>query len=740
MISSTTAFPDDIDRVIRGEHWDPFALLGPHPIVIDGVARVAVRAFLPEAEEASVVPEELGEAPLRMSRIHPAGLYEALCPSEGSQASYRLQVREWSGRVTTRHDPYAFPPSLTDFDLHLFAEGRHYRTYDILGAHAKRVKDVDGVRFAIWAPNALRVSVVGDFNEWDGRRHPMGNRGASGLWELFIPELPPGTIYKYEIRPRTCEAAFLKADPYAFAAELRPKTASVVWTLDRHTWGDQQWLETRATRDHLTAPLAIYEVHLGSWMRVPEEGGRWLTYRELAEKLVPYVKDLGFTHVELMPVAEHPFDGSWGYQTTGYFAPTSRYGPPEDFMAFVDACHRTGVGVILDWTPAHFPDDPHGLAWFDGTHLYDHEDPRLGYHPEWHSRIFNFGRAEVRNFLINNALFWIDRYHIDGLRVDAVASMLYLDYSRQPGEWIPNRFGGHENLDAVEFVKELTAIVHKEHAGILTIAEESTAWPGVSRPIYLGGLGFSLKWNLGWMHDMLEYFGLDPVYRKYHHNNLTFGLMYAFSENFVLVLSHDEVVYGKKALLEKMPGDDWQRFANLRALLGYMYGHPGKKMLFMGAEFGQWQEWNHDASLQWHLLKYAPHQALHRYVRDLNRLYQSQPALHEVDFEWTGFQWIDFSDADQSVVAFLRRAKNTNDFILLIYNLTPVPRFNYRVGVPQSGFYRELLNSDAALYGGSNIGNGGGVQAEPLPCHGFSHSVALTLPPLSGVWLKCTEP
>jgi 1,4-alpha-glucan branching enzyme len=585
-----------------------------------------------------------------------------------------------------------------------------------------------------WTPNATRVSVVGDFNGWDGRRHAMRSRGRTGIWELFVPELAEGATYKYEVRSREYPAPFLKADPYAFAAELRPKTASVVRSLEGYAWGDGEWMA--AARDPLSAPLSIYEVHVGSWMRVPEEGDRWLTYRELTAKLIPYVKDMGYTHVELMPVTEHPFDGSWGYQTTGYFAPTSRYGSLQDFMAFVDACHQAGIGVLMDLVPAHFPDDPHALAWFDGTHLYDHADPRSGYHPEWHSRIFNFGRVEVRNFLLNSALFWLDRYHIDGLRMDAVASMLYLDYARQPGEWIPNRFGGHENLEAVEFLKEFNQVVHRDYPGVLTVAEESTAWPGVSRPTYVGGLGFGLKWNMGWMHDMLDYFSLDPVHRKYHQEKLTFGLVYAFSENFVLVLSHDEVVHGKGALLAKMPGDDWQKFANLRALYGYMYGHPGKKMLFMGGEFGQWAEWNHDTSLSWHLLQYDPHLGLQRYVRDLNRLYVAEPALHQADFDWAGFQWIDFSDAEQSVISFLRRSRDQTDCILCIGNLTPVPRHGYRIGVPVPGRYRELLNSDAAVYGGSNQGNGGGMQAEAIPCHGLPFSLSLTLPPLGFLFVK----
>lgn len=724
----------DLERLLGAEHWDPCAILGPHPIATSAEPALVVRAFLPEALSAEVLLN--GQAPVPMRKVHDEGLYEAVLPATVRKTSYRLKVIDRWGGVIARHDSYAFPHVMTDFDLHLFAEGRHYRMYDQLGAHVRTLDGVVGVHFAVWAPNAMRVSVVGEFNAWDGRRHLMRNRGSTGIWELFIPDIGEGLAYKYEIKPQNGGPPFLKADPYAFASELRPKTASIIRDISGYQWKDQQWMERRAAGDHLAAPLSIYEVHLGSWKRVPEEGNRWLTYRELAEQLVPYVKEMGYTHIELMPVTEHPFDGSWGYQTTGYFAPTSRYGRPEDFMMFVDCCHQAGIGVILDWVPGHFPDDPHGLAWFDGTHLYDHQDPRLGFHPEWHSRIFNFGRTEVRNFLLNSALFWLDRYHVDGLRVDAVASMLYLDYARKPGDWIPNRFGGNENLEAIEFLKEFNALMHKEHPGILTIAEESTAWPGVSRPTYVGGLGFSLKWNMGWMHDTLEYFSLDPIYRKYHQNKITFGLVYAFSENFVLVLSHDEVVHGKKALLDKMPGDLWQRFANLRALYGYMYGHPGKKMLFMGGEIGQWWEWNHDSSLQWDLLQYEFHRGLQRYVADLNRLYQAEPALSEIDFDWQGFQWIDFSDADNAVIAFLRRARTASNFILCVCNFTPVPREGYRIGVPSPGWYRELLNSDAAIYGGSNLGNAGGVHAEELPWHGQLYSITLTLPPLAVLYLK----
>lgn len=725
-----------LDHLIRGECWDPFSVLGPHVRNSSSGPETIVRVFLPEAAAAMVVPVESHGPAIPMTNINPAGIFEATCPAELKSADYRIRVTDLRGRVTERHDPYAFSPFLTDYDLYLFGEGSFYKAYDKLGGQVCTHGTVKGVNFVVWAPNAMRVSVVGSFNEWDGRRLPMRSRGSTGLWELFVPELPEGEVYKFEIRPRNSEICLLKADPYATQGELRPQTASVICDVSGYSWGDGDWMQARGMKDPLAQPLSIYEVHLGSWKRVPEEGSRWLTYRELALTLVPYVKKMGFTHIELMPVTEYPFDGSWGYQTTGYFAPTSRYGSPEDFMVFVDICHQAGIGVLMDWTPAHFPDDPHGLAWFDGTYLYDHEDPRLGFHPEWNSRIFNYDRTEVRNFLINSALVWFDRYHIDGLRVDAVASMLYLDYARSAGEWIPNIHGGNENLGAVEFLKELNVVVHREHPGALMIAEESTAWPGVSRPTYVGGLGFTFKWNMGWMHDTLEYFSLEPVHRKYHQHNVTFGLVYAFTENFVLVLSHDEVVHGKKALLDKMPGDAWQRFANLRVLLGHMYGHPGKKMLFMGGEFGQWWEWNHEDSLQWHLLDNEPHRGLQQFVADLNHLYASQPALHEVDFDWNGFEWIDLHDCDQSTLTYIRRAKDPTDFIVCALNFTPVPRENFRLGVPTEGYYQELLNSDSERYGGSNLNNGAGVYAEPVPWHGRPYSMVITLPPLAAVFLK----
>jgi 1,4-alpha-glucan branching enzyme len=736
MSSQATFRQDDLDRLIAGTHWDPRSILGPHHGTLDDTSCFVIRTWLPEAARVEVIPATSSGSPIPMTRSHETGLFEAIVPGDTPVPSYRLRAEQQDGTIIETHDPYAFPPLLTDFEIHLFAEGSFYKAYNTLGAHVRCIDQIMGIHFVVWAPNATRVSVVGDFNRWDGRRHPMTNRGATGLWELFIPDLPEGTLYKYEILSRENGALLVKADPYAHAAELRPRTASVVCDLSRYAWHDQAWMAARAQWNPLTAPLSIYEVHLGSWMRVPEEEHRWLTYTELAQKLIPYVKELGYTHLELMPVTEHPFDGSWGYQSTGYFAATSRYGHPEEFMAFVDAAHQAGLGVIMDWAPAHFPDDPHGLATFDGTHLYDHADPRRGYHPDWHSRIFNYDRAEVRVFLFNSALFWLDKYHIDGLRVDAVASMLYLDYGRKAGEWIPNEFGGHENLGAVSFLKELNILIHREFPGAMTIAEESTAWPGVSRPTYTGGLGFTFKWNMGWMHDMLTYFGREPVHRRFHQDQLTFGLLYAFTENFVLALSHDEVVHGKRALLDKMPGDVWQRFANLRLLYGFMYGHPGKKMLFMGGEFGQWKEWNHDTSLDWHLCEIETHRGLQRLIRDLNHLYRTEPALHEADFDWSGFQWIDFNDTDNSVIAFLRTSPVTHSSVVCVCNLTPIPRHDYRIGVPDAGWYRELINTDAFCYGGHNVGNSGGVHAAESPCHNLPHSLTLTLPPLAVLMLK----
>jgi 1,4-alpha-glucan branching enzyme len=733
LLAKTTAPLAEISLILRAEHSDPFHVLGAHPVKVAGQPAIAIRAFLPDAAEAWVVRDT---ALVPLQRIHAKGFFEAVFPSESQIFPYRLRAKNAEGNEWEFDDPYRFPPVLTDFDLHLLSEGTHYDAYEKLGAHLREIEGVRGVVFAVWAPNARRVSVVGDFNHWDGRRHPMRVRGGSGTWELFLPGLGEGEIYKYEIQSRDNAFLELKADPFAFYSELRPKTASVVHDIHRYTWHDQAWMAERPRRQALDAPLAIYEVHLGSWMRVPEEGNRMLNYRELAERLVDYVLKMGFTHVELLPVMEHPLDESWGYQTTGYFAPTSRHGTPEDFMYFVDYCHQHGVGVILDWVPAHFPGDAHGLAYFDGSFLYDHADPRRGEQQDWGTRVFNCGRTEVRSFLLNSALFWLDRYHADGLRVDAVASMLYLDYSRKPGEWLPNRYGRNEDLEAIDFLKRFNEIMHQQHPGVLTIAEESTAWTGVSRPTYLGGLGFSLKWNMGWMHDTLLYFSKDPIHRKYHHNNLTFSLLYAFTENFVLVLSHDEVVHGKCSLLSKMPGDTWQQFANLRALYAFLYTHPGKKMLFMGGEFGQWIEWNSNQSLDWHLLDYEPHRKLQQLVADLNRLYRAEPALHEVDFEPTGFEWVDFRDTDNSVVVFLRRARARDEHVVVVCNFTPAPRYGYRIGVPAACFYREVLNTDATAYGGSGITNSPGQYATYQPWHNQPFCLELTLPPLGVAILK----
>ncbi|HEY8506621.1 MAG TPA: 1,4-alpha-glucan branching protein GlgB [Gemmataceae bacterium] len=620
---------------------------------------------------------------------------------------------------------------LSEEDLYLFNEGSHLRLYEKLGAHPARVDGVEGTTFAVWAPNAERVSVIGDFNGWDPGANPLQTRGHSGVWEGFLPGVGPGAVYKYHIASRWHGYRTDRADPFAFHAETPPKTASVVTDL-RYEWGDREWMATRHRRNALGAPISVYEVHLGSWRRVPEEGDRYLSYRELAPLLAEHVKRMGFTHVEFLPVMEHPFYGSWGYQTTGYFAPTSRYGTPQDFMYLIDHLHQNGIGVILDWVPSHFPTDGHGLGYFDGTHLYEHADARQGFHPDWKSFIFNFGRNEVRSFLLSSGLFWLDRYHADGLRVDAVASMLYLDYSRRDGEWVPNRYGGRENIEAMEFLRRFNTEVYRHFPDVQTYAEESTAWPMVSRPTYVGGLGFGLKWDMGWMHDTLEYMRHDPVHRKYHHNQLTFRMIYAFTENFILPLSHDEVVYGKGSLLGKMPGDDWQKFANLRLLYGYMYSQPGKKLLFMGGEFGQWNEWSHERSLDWHLLDFPPHGGLARWVGDLNRVYRELAALHEQDLSGDGFEWIDGSDAENSVLCYLRKGRSGSP-VLVVCNFTPVVRRNYRVGVPSVGFWKEILNSDAPIYGGSGQGNFGGVRAVPIAYHGRPASVSLTLPPLAVV-------
>jgi 1,4-alpha-glucan branching enzyme len=624
---------------------------------------------------------------------------------------------------------------LTDFDLHLFNQGTHYRLYERMGAHPVAVDGIDGTCFAVWAPNAEQVFLIGDFNEWDKTSCPLKPRGQSGIWEGFVPGVGKGSRYKYHIVSRFHDYRADKADPFAFAAELAPQTASVVWDLE-YSWGDVGWMTERRSRNSLKSAMSIYEVHLGSWRRVPEEQQRSLTYSELAQQLMQYVRDVGFTHVELLPVTEHPFYGSWGYQTVAYFAPTSRYGSPQELMRLIDSLHQNGIGVILDWVPSHFPTDEHGIGFFDGTHLYEHHDPRQGVHRDWNTFVHNYGRPEVRNLLISSAFFWLDKYHVDGLRVDAVASMLYLDYSRKEGEWIPNEFGGRENLEAIAFLRTMNQEIYREFPDTQTIAEESTAWPMVSRPVHLGGLGFGLKWDMGWMHDTLGYFRTDPFFRRYHHHELTFRGLYALSENFVLPLSHDEVVYGKGSLLGKMPGDSWQKFANLRLLYGYMYGLPGKKLLFMGGEFGQWREWNHDQSLDWHLLGSPEHQGIQRWVQALNRVHRSEPALHELDCGQGGFEWIDCQDTEKSVLSFLRRSPDPDQTVLVVCSFTPVPRYNYRIGVPLAGFWREILNSDAIDYGGSGHGNFGGLGTVPVAVHGRRYSVTATLPPLGVLFFR----
>jgi 1,4-alpha-glucan branching enzyme len=717
------------DALSAARYSDPFAILGPH--VLDGA--LVIRAFQPLAERIEVAH---ANGPTPMTRVHDAGVFEARFPGVAAAFDYRLRASFPDGYVAEIDDPYRYGRVISEYDLYLFAQGKHTRIYDKLGGHLMRIGEAAGVHFAVWAPNADRVSVVGDFNGWDGRLHPMRRLGASGVWEIFVPGVGEGQRYKFEIRSSRHGEILLKADPYGICFELPPLTASIV-TRRTYTWNDAQWFANRTRMNvWFNRPMTIYEVHLGSWVRVPEDHGRSLNYRELAERLVPYVKEMGYTHIELLPVMEHPYAPSWGYQVTGFFAPTSRFGTPDDFKAFVERCHQNGIGVILDWVPGHFPKDAHGLARFDGTSLYEHADPRQGEHRDWGTLIFNYGRNEVRNFLLANALYWLEEFHVDGLRVDAVASMLYLDYSRPEGQWVPNKFGGRENLDAIDFMRELNALTHGQHKGSLTVAEESTSFPSVSSPAYLGGLGFTYKWNMGWMNDTLEYVKHDPIFRRYHHSLLTFSLLYAFSENFILPFSHDEVVHLKGSMWAKIPGDDWQKAATLRTLYAYMYAHPGKKLMFMGSEFGQTREWSHDRSLDWHLLDQPLHGGLRMFVGDLNRVYASEPALHQCDFESSGFQWIDCNDSDNSVVSLIRKATNHEDFVIAILNFTPVPRQGYVVGVPAGATYAELLNSDAAVYGGSNLGNGGTIVSEPIASHGFHHSLRLTLPPLACLLLK----
>ncbi len=721
----------EINQIVEVKTRDPFSLLGMHNLNRE---EVVIRVFRPDAKNINIISDFL-KRDIKLEMIHEDGLFERVIAAN-DVFDYQLEIENYQGYSWKIKDPYSFLPVLSDYDLHLFNEGNHHRIYEKMGAHLTNHQGVAGVHFSVWAPEAQRVSVIGEFNDWDGRVNQMRLLGASGVWEIFIPDLEEEELYRFEVKTKEGHN-LLKSDPYAFYSELRPSTASIIYNLDdKYEWQDQDWLEERRESNWLERPISVYEVNLGSWARVPEEENRFLTYKELADKLVKYVKENNYTHVELMPISEFPFDQSWGYQVTGYYSATSRFGKPEDLMYLIDIFHQHGIGVILDWVPGHFPKDAHGLGRFDGTALYEHADPRQGEHVDWGTYIFNYGRNEVKNFLIANALFWLEKYHIDGLRVDAVASMIYLDYGREEGEWVANKYGGKENLEAIEFLKYFNSVAHNYYPGILTIAEESTAWPGVSNPTYLGGLGFSLKWNMGWMHDALEYIQKDSIYRKYHHNNLTFPLMYAFNENFMLVISHDEVVHLKKAMLDKMPGDYWQKFANLRLFYSYMYAHPGKKLLFMGGEFGQWDEWNDTQSLDWNLLEYDSHRKLLKCIRDLNGIYRENKALWQIDFSPEGFEWIDCHDADNSIISFIRKGREEDEFILCIFNFTPVKRDDYRVGVPKEGFYEEIFNSDSQRYWGNNLGNMGGRWAEPICWQNRSYSITLTLPPLSGIYFK----
>ncbi len=713
--------PHSIERLITARHHDPFTVLGLHRNQDAWLLRV----FRPAAASVSLL---LGGGPAEMTRTDPRGIFEWR-GTEAPVRPWRLAVEEDGTRFEIS-DPYAFESSLTDQEMYLFNEGRLLEAWRTFGAQPMQQLGVDGVRFAVWAPNAERVSVVGNFNNWDGRLHPMRARGGSGIWELFIPGLVPGDLYRLELRNRASGEILVKADPFAQGFELRPDSAAVVVRPSCHDWNDGKWLQARALRDWQHTPMNIYEVHAASWRR--DADGRFQTWPELTDSLVPYAADMGYTHIELMPITEHPLDESWGYQTTGYFAPTSRLGSADQFRAFVDACHQAGLGVILDWVPGHFPMDAWALARFDGTALFEHEDPRLGVHQEWGTHIFNYGRAEVKGFLLSSAHYWLDQFHLDGLRVDAVASMLYLDYSRKAGEWLPNKYGGRENLEAIDFLREMNTMVHGTFPGALTIAEESTAWPMVSKPVHLGGLGFSMKWNMGWMNDTLAYISLDPVYRRFNHNNLTFGQLYAYSENFVLPFSHDEVVHGKQSLLGKMPGDAWQKFANVRLLMAYQMLSPGKKLSFMGNEFGQGREWSEKWGLDWELLEIDWHAGVKSCLRDLNHLYRDLPPLYELDFFSDGFAWIDCHDADQSILSFQRRDRLGRS-VIVAFNFTPVPRVGYRIGAPAAGFWREIFNSDSSFYNGGNLGNGAGLMTEEFPWMGYPHSLAITLPPLAGV-------
>ncbi len=731
MTSTLTA--EEIKSISDGSHGDPFSILGIHKVKAKSAEKLVLRVYRPDAAIVSVT---VGKSkPVELERTTEEGLFEHVFTRRKKIDDYTLSIVAHSGDKFDTKDPYAYGKMIEDFDLQLWGEGNHKKAYEFMGAHPKTIGPVSGTHFVVSAPSATRVSVVGTFNNWDGRIHRMRKYHDQGLWEIFIPHVTVGDEYKYEIKSPVQESPLLKADPFAFYAQMRPETASKVYDIEGYNWSDKKWVERRNEIQAMDQPIAIYELHAGSWRKNVGENPDYLSYKDLADQLVPYVKDLGYTHIELLPIAEHPYDPSWGYQITGYFAPTSRFGTPHDFMYFVDECHKAGIGVIVDWVPAHFAKDEHGLRRFDGTGLYEHEDARQGEHKDWGTCIFNFGRTEVQNFLISNALYWCDKFHIDGLRVDAVASMLYLDYSREEGEWIPNQYGGRENIEAIEFLRKFNDSVHEHFPGTVTFAEESTSWGGVSRPTQTGGLGFDYKWNMGWMNDTLAYIEKDPIYRKYHQGELTFSLIYAFSENFTLPFSHDEVVHMKKSMLSKMPGDDWQKFANLRLLYTYMYAHPGKKLLFMGCEFGQWAEWSDSKSLDWHLLDWENHQGVQKLVRDLNAVNKKEKALHQNDFDWRGFEWIDFNDADRSVISFVRRAKDPSDFLVVVLNFTPAVHHDYKIGVPEPGEYEIIMNSDSEFYGGSNVGNvnlhatSGDWQNQPA-------SLQLTIPPLAGVIIK----
>lgn len=734
---NVTVDMDKVYEIINAEARDPFHSLGIHKVNSEGDGNVffAIRSFLPNAKEVNVIDVETGNS-YKMEKIHESGFFEVLVKDKSDFFTYKYDVTDYFDNTYSAYDPYCFLPVISDYDLYLFNQGNNHKIYENMGAHIRNINGIDGTLFTVWAPCARRVSVVGGFNQWDGRRHQMRNLGCSGVWELFIPGIGQNEIYKYEIKTPHNEI-YLKSDPYAFFSEVRPETASIVYDLNKYEWKDEGWIKERDSGQKFDKPVSIYELHLGSWARIPDEDERFLTYRELSERLVDYVKDMGYTHIELLPISEYPFDGSWGYQITGYYSVTSRYGSPEDFMYFVDKCHENGIGVIVDWVPAHFPKDGHGLARFDGTALYEHYDQKQGEHPDWGTHIFNFGRHEVRNFLVSNALFWFEKYHIDGLRIDAVASMLYLDYAKKDGEWVPNKWGGKENVDAIDFMRQLNSSVFKYYSGVMMIAEESTSWALVSKPPYVGGLGFSYKWNMGWMNDFLRYISLDPIYRKYHQGELTFSSIYAFAENFILVLSHDEVVHGKCSMINKMPGDYWQKFAGLRATYAYMYSHPGKKLLFMGGEFGQFIEWDYKRSLDWHLLDYDMHKKLQMFVKDLNKLYKNEKALFEIDFDNEGFEWIDCCDADHSIISFVRKGKDCkNDMVVAVCNFTPEMHTDYRVGVPFDACYEEILNSDSEMYGGSGKGNPGRIRAEEISIHNRPYSLNLTIPPLGVIYLR----